>query len=219
MVNVGDAVAPGYYVSLERASVAAARVVEYAVAHLVGKVHTLAVVLEYVHHSQRLLVVAKVREITERTFARVSVRRVAEVVTERDRFGKVLVEPKRARNRAGNLADFQRMRKPRTVMVAFGGKKNLRFVFKSTKRLAMDYSVAVALILGAHRAFLDGNPAPAGFFALRRVRRKVPLFYLVSGRFIIAFFGQNNHPLDITSKFSFLQVFSRRIGQESFVFR
>ena len=82
----------------------------------------------------------------------------------------------------------------------------------------MNDSVAVALILGAHRAFLDGYGSAASILALRGKRRKVPLLYFVSRRFIIAFFRQYTHPLDITGKFSNLQAFSGLIGKESYVF-
>ena len=71
----------------------------------------------------------------------------------------------------------------------------------------MDYSVTIALILRAHRAFLNGNLSSASVLTLCRIRRKITIFYLVCGRFVIVFFGQYNHQIDITSKFFILQAF------------
>ena len=42
-------------------------------------------------------------------------------------------------------------------MVGFGGEKNLRFVFKPPERLAVNNTVAVALIAGAYFTFLFGD--------------------------------------------------------------
>ena len=71
-------------------------------------------------------------------------RRMTEIVCERQGFREVLIEPKRARQRAGNLDDFQRVRQPRAVMVAFVIDEDLRLVGKPPEGRGMDDPVTVA---------------------------------------------------------------------------
>ena len=81
---------------------------------------------------------------------------MAQVMPERDRFRQVFVQPKPARNGPRDLADLQRMRKARTVMIADRGKKNLRFVFQAPEGFAVDDPVPVAHKLCADGAFFHG---------------------------------------------------------------
>ena len=53
---------------------------------------------------------------------------VAEVVRQRQRFGKIIVEAKRPGQRAGDLADLDRMRQAGTVVVALVRHENLGLV-------------------------------------------------------------------------------------------
>ena len=52
-------------------------------------------------------------------------------------------------------------------MVGLRREKNLRFVLKSPERLAMNNTVAVALIAGAKLAFLLGGFSALGIYAER----------------------------------------------------
>lgn len=61
------------------------------------------------------------------------------------------------------------MGKARPVMVGLRREKNLRFVLKSPERLAMNNTVAVALIAGAKLAFLFGGFSALGIYAERRL--------------------------------------------------
>src|SRR5258706_5744445 len=70
---------------------------------------------------------------------------VAQVVTERDGFGQLLVQPQHFGDRARNLRDLERMREPRPVVIAGRREKHLRLVLQPPKRLAVDDSIAVAL--------------------------------------------------------------------------
>ena len=54
----------------------------------------------------------------ERVLARVAERRVAEVVREADGLDEVLVQAQRARDRARDLRDLERVREPRAIQVA-----------------------------------------------------------------------------------------------------
>ena len=70
----------------------------------------------------------EIGELIQRALARVTVRRMTEVVPERYRLGKILVKPQTTRYRPRYLAHFERVRKPRSVMIALGRKEHLRFV-------------------------------------------------------------------------------------------
>ena len=70
--------------------------------------------LEGRHNAQGLGVVIEPTEVSEgfikRTFAGMSERRVTKIVSKRQRFGEILVEPECASDRAGNLSNLESMR-------------------------------------------------------------------------------------------------------------
>jgi hypothetical protein len=70
---------------------------------------------------------------------------VANIVAESNRFGQIFVQPQGPRNRAGNLSDFQRMSKPRSVMIAAWLDENLGFVLQPPERLAVKDAVPISL--------------------------------------------------------------------------
>src|SRR5665647_3700429 len=69
---------------------------------------------------------------------------MAEIVRQRQRLGEVLVGPERARQRAGDLRDFQRMGEPRAVVVALVIDEHLRLIGEPPEGGGMDDAVAVA---------------------------------------------------------------------------
>ena len=79
-------------------------------------------------------------------------RRVAEVVGERQRLGQILVEPKRAGERAGDLGHFERMRQPGAEMVALVKHEDLGLVREPAESGGVDDAVAVAPEIVAGRA-------------------------------------------------------------------
>ena len=93
MVHVGDVVGDAHDVRLQRVARLTGRVVQDADARLVAEVQSAPVALEPVHHAQTLLIVAKAAgvDLVERPLARVTERRVAEVVAETDRLREILV--------------------------------------------------------------------------------------------------------------------------------
>ena len=93
-------------------------------------------------------------------------RRMAEIVRQRQRLGEVLVEAERARERAGDLRDFERMGEPGAVMVALVIDEHLRLVRQPAECGRMDDAVAIAAEIVARRARRLGI-APAA--ALRRI--------------------------------------------------
>ena len=97
---------------------------------------------------KRLRVVIEAAELpqafVERALAGVPERRMAEIVGQRQRLGQVLVEPERARERAGDLGDFQRMGEPGAVMIALVVDEHLGLVREPAEGGGMDDAVAVA---------------------------------------------------------------------------
>ena len=87
---------------------------------------------------------------------------MAEIVRQRQRLGEVLVEAERARQRAGDLGDFQGVGEPRAVVVAFVIDEHLRLVRQPAEGAGMDDAVAIAPEGVAGRARRLGiAPAPA----------------------------------------------------------
>ena len=152
VVDVGDAVDEAHDPTLERARQRrAARVADDPVAHVVAQVEPRALALEHVDDAQRVLEVAEAaaealgQARVEHRLADVPERRVAEVVPEPDRLDEVLVERERARDRARDLGDLERVGEPRAEVVALGRDEDLRLVLQPPERLAVHDPVAIAL--------------------------------------------------------------------------
>src|SRR6185312_16479342 len=100
------------------------------------------------HDAQGLRIVVEATELheagVERAFARMAERRVAEIVSERQSLAQILVEPKRARQRARDLRNFKRVRQARAVMVALMKDEYLRLMGEAPERGGMDDTVAIA---------------------------------------------------------------------------
>src|SRR5437867_7303359 len=79
--------------------------------------------------------------------------RVAEIVSQGDRLGQLLVEAQDFRNRTGDLRHFERMRQACSIVIAGRREEHLRLVLQAAERLAMDDAVAVALKRGTDVVF------------------------------------------------------------------
>lgn len=150
VVYVGKPVCVFYYLALQRRGLAAEFVIDDAVPDFKRQVETFAVVFEKFDNSQALFVVRKaaIYQLVEHAFSRMPERRMSEIVPESDRLYEVLVEIEGARNRPAYLRDFEGMGESSAVMISFGRNENLRLVLKTTERLAVYYSVAVAHEVG-----------------------------------------------------------------------
>ena len=80
----------------------------------------------------------------ERPLAGVPERGMTEVVGKRQRLGQILIKPKLAGERAGDLGDFQSVSQPGAVVIAFVEHENLGFVLQAPERRGMDHPVTVA---------------------------------------------------------------------------
>ncbi len=158
-----------------------------------------AVVLEHVDDAQALLVVIEParHQAAQHPLAGVPERRVAQVVTERDRFGQLFVQPQHLRDRARDLRDFERVRQPRAIVIAGRREEHLRLVLEPTERLGVDDAIAIALEGRANRdprspcgpgpcCRRSWTPAARGFHvpvvrAVRESRRSCAFHYVRAG--------------------------------------
>ncbi len=99
------------------------------------------------HDTQCLGVVIKTpapgKAFVKRPLAGMAERRMAEIVGERQRFGEILIQSERARERASDLRDLERVRQPRAIVIALVIDEYLRLVRQASKGSGMDDPVAV----------------------------------------------------------------------------
>ena len=81
----------------------------------------------------------------EGLLSRVAERRMADVVDESERFGKIYVEIQSSGYRARDLRDFQRMRQAIAKMIGITASKNLSLGFQAAKGARVNHPVAVTL--------------------------------------------------------------------------
>ncbi len=185
VIDVGDAVSEMDDAPLGRCRLAAARVADNAAPHLARQIE----IFEQIHKPQALLVVAEAlrTDLIECALSCMAEGRVPQVMAERNRFGKILVEAERPRNRPRDLRDFERVRQPGAVVVALGRNENLRFVGQAAERLAVQNAVPVALKAGAVRTGRDFPLAARAFVRKGRPRRE----NVVLPRFKLFAYGHN----------------------------
>ena len=111
-------------------------------------------------------------ELVERRFAGMAERRVAGVVAQPDRLGKILVQAERARDHPGDPGRLERVRHARPVVVVRRVDEDLRLALQAAERLRVQDPVAVALERRPHRALGLGPLAAAGLVGANGERRK-----------------------------------------------
>ena len=164
MVDVGDLIGQTHRLSLQGGGLLALGVADDAVAHLPGEVEPLASLFQPVHHPQGLLVVGKTagHEGVEQPLSRVTKGGVAQIVTQRNSLGQVLVKAQCPGNGAGNAVDLQSVGHPGAVVIPLRLEKDLGLVLEAAKRFAVHNAVDVPLKAGADRALLFRTlPTPA----------------------------------------------------------
>ena len=119
----------------QRGGMPALFMVEDAVAHLEREVEPPPVLFQHVDDAQRLHVVRKSfgRKTAQHPLARMAERRVAQIVPQGDRLGKIFVERQRTGYAPRDLRYVDRMRHAGSEMISFGRKKDLRLVFQPQK--------------------------------------------------------------------------------------
>ena len=141
---------------------------------------SVAVALELIYHAKRLLIMVKRRShhIRQRSLARVTERRVPQIVPIGRGLGKVFIQPQRAADGSCNPADLQRVGHARAVVVPLGREKDLRLVHEPPEGLAVDDPVRIPLVACAHLVFLRRIEPALRLRRLLRVRRKEHVFLL-----------------------------------------
>ena len=174
VVDVGDPVDEPHHAPLERRGLLRPGVVEDPVAHRLGQVQPLPVTLEHVHHPQRVAIVLEpprpplAQRSVERLLADVAEGRMAQVVSEPDRLGQVLVQPQRPRHRACDAASLERVREPPKCLRVHDP---VAIALKRRAQRAVGLGLAADRRIGARRALpeelalraLDPFPEGIGF--------------------------------------------------------
>src|SRR5262249_10481338 len=101
--------------------------------------------------------------------AGVAERGMAEIVSQRQGLGEILVESECAADRARDLRHFEGVGLARSIVVALVIDKDLRLVRQPAERGRMDDAVAVALKRRAHRVLWFRMEPPAALLRLRCV--------------------------------------------------
>ena len=100
-------------------------------------------------HANSLLVMIEPAEIPhrglKRVFASMAERGVAQIVGERHRLGKIVIQAKRTRHRPRDLRNLDGMRHAGAEIVTLVIDENLRLVFQPSERSGMQDAVAVTL--------------------------------------------------------------------------
>ena len=135
MVHKGDLVGHAHDASLRRCRPCPLGVGHDAVAHLPCQVQALSVLFQPVHHTQALHIVLEAirAELVQRLLTRMAKRRMSKIMSQRDCFHKIFIQPQRLGYGPGNLGYLEGMRQPRTVMVTLGCQKYLCLILKSPK--------------------------------------------------------------------------------------
>ena len=133
------------------------------------------------HHRERLGVVVEAavepdavmhsQAMVERALAGMPERRMTEIVGKRAGLRQVLIEAERARERARDLGDLERVREPCAIVVAFVEHEDLGLVGEPAERRAVDDAVAIAaeiVACGATRLVVE---TPAGGGCICRIGR------------------------------------------------
>lgn len=171
------------------------RVFENALAHRGGEIKPGEIILlfEEIDNAERLIIVfeaairtarqrivqrvAALQEVVQNFFAEMAKRRVAKIMAQSDGLDQVFIQGQRARNRARDLRDLERVRHTRAEMIAFGNEKHLAFVFQAAECARMHQAVAITLKGDAILVLRLGVQAGGVRLAIAARIRREPLFF------------------------------------------
>ena len=115
---------------------------------------------------------------------------MAQIMGQRQRLGEILIAAQRPRQGARDLRDFQRMRQPGAVLIAFMGDEDLGLFLQAPEGAGMDNAVAIALEGIAHRTVGLGKQPSTRLRRMAGVRRAKPVigrYHHVARSFFILF--------------------------------
>ncbi len=110
----------------------------------------------------------RAHQFVELAFAGMAEWRMADVVNESERFGKLSVQFQSGGDGPGNLRNFQRVRQAIAEMVRVARGENLRLGFEAAKSAGMNDAVAVTRVGTAVRMGRLGVAPAAGLFRAHR---------------------------------------------------
>jgi hypothetical protein len=110
--------------------------------------------LELLHDSQRVQIVieasaAPLHQFVQFALARVTERRMPDVVHQCQRFHQLRIQPERRRHRSRNLRHLERVRQPVAKMIRKTHRENLRLRFEPTKRPRVHNAIAIPRIFAS----------------------------------------------------------------------
>ena len=173
MVDIGDLVAAADHLPFQGFRPGVTGVAQNAHADFVGQIQAPAVPFQHVHHPQTLLIVAEglSKAVRQGSFPRVSEGGVAQIMAHGDGLGQVLVEAQCPGDGPGDPGDLQSVGHAGAVVVPLRLQKDLGLVHQPPEGFAVDDSVNVPLVAGAH-VLLPGRLLPGTAPAFVRKGRK-----------------------------------------------
>jgi hypothetical protein len=103
---------------------------------------------------------------------------MSKIVSERYRFGQILVESERTRDASGYLSYLKRVSHSRAVVVTRGRKEDLSLIHKAAEGLTVSYLISVALKFGSQITRHHGSFPAAGICRMKCVNRQITCLIL-----------------------------------------
>jgi hypothetical protein len=145
---------------------------------LTRQVQPTPTLLNVLNHSQTLFImtVATSKEAIQSGLARVSERRMPQIVRQRDDFHEVLIKPQGASDDPPYLCNFQCVTETGRVVVAGGCDEDLRFGSQSPEGVCVNDPIAIPLVRSANVGLGFGLFPAGGLSATHRPRRQESIF-------------------------------------------
>ena len=152
MVYVGDLVGAANHHALQSLRPGFAGMAEDAVSDLIGKIQSLSVIFQHIHHPKRLLIVAEgsSQATGQGHFTGMAEGGVAQIVTHGDGFRQIFIQSQSPGDGGSDSRHLQSMGHAGTVMVTFRPQKYLGLVHQAAEGFGMDDPVDIPLIAGTH---------------------------------------------------------------------
>jgi hypothetical protein len=125
-----------------------------------GQVETSSIFLQFLYDSQALIDMMKTsrQEFSKDTLTGMAEGRMAEVMTQGNRFGEVFVQAQGSSHSPGDLAYFKGMSQSGSVVVPFRREKNLRLILQATESFTIQNAISINLKNGSYRALIFRQP-------------------------------------------------------------
>ena len=143
---------------------------------------------QHVHHPQGVGIVVETsmvgHQLIESILTGVAEGRVPEIMRERNRLDKILVQSKGPGYRTRNLRNLEGMCQAGSIMVAFMVDENLGLVLKPAESRRVNDPVAIALEIGSETGIGFRMPPPAAAIAAAGIGSQGGILALLNRFFI-----------------------------------